>query len=67
MSAGPIPESAILWWADRFVADHEFDVFRRSIREMDAAFLDYMNTPEDQRSVVLDTPLSPGLLRSKLG
>lgn len=66
MGASPIPESSILWWADRFVAGDEIDGFRQCIREMDAAFLDYMNTPEDKRRVVLDTPLSPGLLRSKL-
>lgn len=59
---GPIPASAIDAWP---VADHEADIFRHAIRRADAAYLDFIAKPADERQS--PAPLSPDAFRRMAG
>jgi len=59
---GPIPRSAIDAWP---VHPNEKQAFAASMRAADAAYLDFMSKPEEERAS--PKVLSPGSLKAKLG
>lgn len=55
---GPIPVSAIDSWP---VAGNEAEMFRRAVRKADAAYLDFLSRPAEERQS--PAPLSPAAFR----
>jgi hypothetical protein len=59
---GPIPRSAIDAWP---VDPSERSLFVACMRAADAAYLDFLSKPAEERAS--PKPLEPGFLRKKLG
>lgn len=55
---GPIPVSAIEAWP---VPTHEVDTFRHAIRRADAAYLEFLSRPAEERAS--PAPMSPDAFR----
>jgi hypothetical protein len=67
MNVGPIPHSAIVGYAERNGLNDEFVAFARAIRAMDSVYLEYVQTPENERKTVSAQPLSPSVLAAQFG
>ncbi|GHC79365.1 phage tail assembly chaperone [Limoniibacter endophyticus] len=68
MGVGPIPLASIDNWIGHNDLDEvDGECFKYAVREMDKAYLEYANKPEDQRPTVSSRPLTPELFDAIFG